>query len=87
MTSKRDWESPEYKRFRRLIRARDKHCKMPGCYSRYKLHVHHIIPWAKAPLIRYYIGNGILLCKKHHDSIKGKEGFYAEMFIAIIQSK
>ena len=80
----RDWDSPEYKEWRRKVRKRDKsRCQMPGCKSKRAIKVHHIITWASAPSMRYDPGNGICLCRKCHDSISRKEVFYQRLFLAI----
>ena len=80
----RDWDSPEYKEYRRKVRKRDgSTCQMPNCNSRKAIKVHHILPWAKYPLLRYDPSNGICLCRVCHDSICRKEMYYANLFLAI----
>jgi 5-methylcytosine-specific restriction endonuclease McrA len=81
----REDQNHVYKRFRTEIRKRDKHCKMPGCNAIRLLQVHHILPWACAPYLRYEPRNAITLCKKCHDSIKGKEEHYIELFSRIVE--
>ena len=84
----RDWNDPRYKEFRRAVLKRDRYkCQFPQCGSRLKLQVHHIIKWASNFLLRFKVGNGITLCRKHHDKIKGKEGCYVELFLTIINNK
>lgn len=84
--SKRDYADPLYKKFREDVRNRDRGCRFPNCSSHKKLQVHHILPWSSHPALRYSIGNGITLCRKHHDMIKGKEVSYAQLFIRIINN-
>lgn len=87
MWSKRNYNDPQYKAFRNAVRNRDKHCRWPNCYARKKLQVHHILPWARFPLLRFVLGNGITLCKKHHNYIKGRELSYSTMLIRILNEK
>ncbi len=84
---KRNWDDPRDIAFRKEVRKRDKNCQMPGCGSYVKLQVHHVIRWATNYLLRYNVKNGILLCRKCHDKIKNKEGYYAQLFIDIIKRK
>lgn len=80
----RDYQDPQYKKFRKMVRLRDKCCRWPNCGKKVRLQVHHILEWAKYPALRYVIANGITLCKKHHQAIRGKESSYANMFISIL---
>lgn len=85
---KRDYNCPYYKQFRLSVLKRDKHtCRMPGCGSKQKLHVHHIKKWSKAHALRYDISNGITLCKKCHSSISNKESHYESLFTTIINEE
>ncbi len=79
-------DSPEYNEFRNKVLKRDKYkCQMPGCKKRkYKLQVHHIIPYGRSVYLRVESANGITLCKKHHDEIKGKESFFIQLFSKIV---
>jgi len=80
----REYDSPEYKKFRQAVRKRDKNkCKM--CGSRKKLNVHHIVKWSDAPLLRFDVSNGITLCSDCHKSIRGHEGIWAPYFTKLIQ--
>lgn len=84
----RNWDSPEYKRMRRVVRKRDKCCQFPGCTTKYyKLQVHHIIPWSQSILLRYQPENCILICRNHHDYIKGYENVYSKFFFDILKNK
>ena len=72
---RRNYEDPVYKQFRLQVLKRDrftcKMCKVKG--RKVRLNVHHIMKWASAASLRYDVDNGITLCRKCHDSIKGKE--------------
>lgn len=84
----RDYNSPEYKKWRAEVRKRDKAtCQMPKCNSRKAIKVHHIIRWADAPSLRFVTSNGICLCRKCHDRITGNEHYYIELFKSIIRKK
>jgi len=76
--------SKEYWAWRKAVVKRDGgKCQFPNCKRRGK-EVHHIINWCYSASLRFEVSNGILLCKKCHYSIKGKENMYAEMFRTII---
>jgi len=82
----RDYNNPEYKKFRTDVKSRDnRQCRWPNCNCRKKLQVHHILPWSKYPYLRFNPINGITLCKKHHKDIRGKELFYVKLFLDIIK--
>lgn len=78
-------DTEQYKKFRKEVRRRDKTCKMPGCKCRTKLQVHHIIMWSISPHLRFERTNGILLCKKCHESIRNHEALYITLFHKIVQ--
>lgn len=84
MTSNRWRYTDEYKKWRKKIFQRDKHCKFPNCRSRRRLQAHHIIRYADAANLIYEERNGILLCRKHHDFIHGKEHHYMDLFLEIV---
>lgn len=83
---KREFSDEEqYKRFTGAVRKRDKNkCRFPQCKTQEKIQVHHIKTWAKNPELRYSVGNGICLCKYHHELIRGKEEEYAGIFLQIL---
>ena len=80
----RNYNDPEYKKFRQKVRNRDKCCKWPNCKARRKLQVHHILPWNDFPLLRYSETNGITLCKTHHKMVTGHELTYAKFLRDLI---
>ena len=83
--SKRNYDDPIYKKWRKLVKLRDKHCcRWPGCKQKKKLNIHHIMKWSSYPSLRYEVGNGITLCRKHHDSIKGREDDLIRFFLDIL---
>lgn len=82
----RDIDDPLYVKWRKEVKQRDNHtCQFPGCGFRsvYKIQAHHIKPWAKFPTLRYMTLNGICLCRKCHELIKGKEQIYEPIFIGL----
>lgn len=89
MTASRDWNSPEYKKWRLAVYKRDKFkCRFPNCKSKSKrLNAHHIKRWADNPELRFAIFNGICLCHTHHKLVTGNEEQYEAMFQSIIDVK
>lgn len=80
-------DTPEDKKFRRLVRIRDRNtCQLCGT-KRGKMDIHHIKRYADSIMLRTCVDNGILLCKKCHKSITGREFFYATLFHEIVASK
>lgn len=65
--------SIETKQWREKVFKRDhwicRECEQVGG----KLRPHHIRPFAKYPDLRFDVNNGITLCKKCHDKVRGKE--------------
>lgn len=85
---KRNYNDPDYEKFRKEVLKRDKRsCQMPGCKRKSMLHVHHIQPWSRASALRYDPSNGITLCKMCHNMITGKELHYIKLFKEIIDGK
>ncbi len=86
---RRNYDDPSYKRFRTEVLKRDKFtcqmCKAKG--RRVRLNVHHIMKWSSAASLRYDPGNGITLCRKCHDSVKGKENHYISYFLELIKKE
>lgn len=81
----RDFNNPEYKKWRKAIYARDKfHCQWPYCNKKNQLNAHHIKKWSDYPALRFNINNGITLCKYHHKFIHGMEDIYEAIFLKIL---
>jgi 5-methylcytosine-specific restriction endonuclease McrA len=89
MKAKHNRYDEGYKLWRKKVIARDnKRCQMPGCKKKVrKVEVHHIRTYAKNPLLRTDITNGITLCKTCHYMIRNKEQFYAQLFDDILREK
>lgn len=82
----RNYNDPQYKKWRREVRKRDKNtCQWPHCGSNKKLQAHHICRWSDFPGLRYNTSNGITLCRYHHDFIKNNEDSYAPFFLKLVQ--
>lgn len=81
---RRNYNDPLYKYWRKQVYSRDKwKCRWPGCEVRKKLNAHHIKTWADCPGLRYVVGNGITLCKFHHDLITGNESYYEAVLLKL----
>ena len=68
----------EYQEWRNKVFQRDYYtCR--GCRARngngrdIYLEAHHLKSWEDYPALRYVVDNGLTLCDKCHESIKGKE--------------
>ena len=82
---KRNFDDPEYKKWRKKVYVRDKHtCRWPGCTARKRLNAHHIKTWAHYPGLRFEIKNGITLCYNHHKLITGSEELYEAVFFKLV---
>ncbi len=78
--------SKEYIVWRASVIKRDKRkCQFPGCKSRRRIQVHHILQWATTPGLRYEVSNGVALCSRCHGKIKGKELNYVGLFTEIVR--
>ncbi len=61
----RDINDPRYKPWRAAVFSRDNgRCRVCGGRGE---EVHHIVTWAKDPIKRYDINNGMTLCKSCHE--------------------
>jgi predicted restriction endonuclease len=84
----RNFNDPEYKKWRKLVYSRDKHqCQWPGCSVNKRLNAHHIKTWAHYPGLRFEVSNGITLCYYHHKFIRGLENIYEAVFLKIVNAK
>ena len=84
--SDRNFNDPHYKEWRKSVFRRDKGCcQFPGCKSRKRPQAHHVLTWSAYPLLRFEVSNGIILCRIHHDMIKGNEDHYIKLFMQIIK--
>lgn len=84
----RNFNDPQYKKWRKEVYARDKHqCQWPGCEANKRLNAHHIKTWAHYPGLRFEVSNGITLCYYHHKFIRGLEDIYEAVFLKIVSSK
>lgn len=82
----RNHNSPEYTKWRKEVKERDNYqCQWPGCGCRKRIQVHHIKTWAKNPGLRYTLANGITLCNRCHDYVKGKEQDYEFFFLKLLE--
>jgi len=85
---RRNFDDPEYKKWRKQVYTRDKFkCQWPGCSCSKKLNAHHIKTWAEYPALRFALDNGITLCYNHHKLIKGLEPIYEAVFLKIVADK
>lgn len=70
--------------WRKRVRARDGNlCQICGSVER--IEVHHILPYATHPDVRWDDANGVTLCKACHTGIRGKELEYVEEFRSIVK--
>lgn len=84
----RNFDSPEYKLWRKKVYTRDSHkCQWPNCNSKKRLNAHHIKTWANFPALRFDTNNGITLCYEHHKMIRGNESYYEAVFLKIVADK
>jgi|10_taG_2_1085330.scaffolds.fasta_scaffold06127_5 5-methylcytosine-specific restriction endonuclease McrA len=81
-------QDPTYIKWRNDVKDRDDHCcQWPNCGSKRRIQVHHIKTWAAHPGLRFVMANGITLCERCHESIKGKEVHYEAFFLKILEYK
>lgn len=81
---KRDWDNAEYRKFRRLVRARDySTCQL--CGAKKRIQVHHILRYHDFPQHRYNVDNGICLCETCHRMVNRVEHLYVQTFTEIVQ--
>ena len=87
MSEPRDFDSPEYKQWRKRVYGRDHYkCRMPGCPGLSQhFEAHHIRRWADYPALRFIVSNGITLCKVCHERVKDRERDFEAQFSAIVR--
>lgn len=78
--------NPRYLKIRKQILERDGY-KCALCQSNIKLEAHHIIEKKKNILLAFDSNNMITLCKKCHNSIRGKEEEYIGFFDGIVAKR
>ena len=84
----RNYEDPQYKRWRQSVYKRDKYkCQWPKCNKNKNLRAHHIKTWAQYPSLRFEINNGITLCPYHHRCVRKKEDEFVKFFLDILRRK
>jgi predicted restriction endonuclease len=75
----------QYDEWRKNVKERDGYkCQFPGCKDKKRLEAHHILPWSEYPTLRYNIQNGITLCRRHHNMVKGREHQFIKIFQDIL---
>jgi len=95
ISNSRDFRDPFYINWRKQVYKRDNYtCQFPGCDCTARkgdnrrralgLQAHHILTWAEYPSLRFNVQNGITLCRRAHDLIKGKENLYVKAFSQIV---
>ena len=73
----------EWRELSRAVRKRDKVCRL--CGSAERTEIHHIDPFSQAPLLVLDIGNAILLCKRCHGKMRGKENRWKRRLYRLIE--
>lgn len=84
--SDRDWDTPEYRKWRTDVYRRDRY-KCLKCGSKRKLQAHHIMRWADHPLLRFDLNNGITLCRRCHGQMWGREDDYVYLCRQLLDKK
>ena len=86
MTSRPEMDSPQYKAWRWAVLKRDGYkCQITG--STKDLEVHHIVPWAKQPKLRYAISNGITIISSLHSQITGNEAAWEDRLRDLVKER
>ena len=77
------YASSEWKHVARLVRRRDKACRL--CLSTEATEIHHIIPFCSEPNLAMVLSNLILLCRKCHRKMIRREHLWEKELFALIQ--
>lgn len=76
---------PQRENWRLSVLKRDKwKCLKCGSKNKRLLQAHHILKWSTHIHLRYEISNGISLCKKCHDMMKGNEQSFQKLCYMLI---
>lgn len=81
----RIYSSTKWKEFAQRVYCRDSVCRL--CGGRKNREIHHIRPFAEAPLLVMDIGNVILLCRACHDKVQPKERWWRKRLYHLIGEK
>jgi hypothetical protein len=86
MSERRNFDDPQYKRWRTKVYARDRfRCRMPDCAGTdRRLNAHHIKKWASFPHLRFVLSNGVTLCRTCHERVRGHEEEHEVLFSSIV---
>jgi hypothetical protein len=79
----RIYAKAEWGEFARQVFARDRCCRL--CESKEKMEIHHIDPFSQSPLLVMDIGNVLVLCRKCHKMIQGKERKWKRKLYQLIE--
>lgn len=72
-------KSAGYKQWRLAVYERDRFvCQLCGCKGNGDLQAHHILTRENNPELMFFLDNGITLCKKCHERIRGEEDLFME---------
>lgn len=81
-------KSPKAKEWRTAVFERDNYtCQLCNKKSQGDIQAHHIGTWNNYSFARLLVCNGITLCKKCHNSIKGKELSHVQQFYHYTMNK
>lgn len=81
------YSTPQYKRWRARVFARDKHtCRLCGATNVY-FEAHHILRKVDFPHLTYRTSNGVTLCKPCHNAVTGNEYKYVPLFQELLKKR
>jgi len=75
----------EMRQAMQAVRKRDHCCRL--CQTKDNLEIHHVDPFSQAPLLVMDIGNMILLCKKCHNKLRGKEKHWKRRLFTLLEGR